>query len=439
VPAGRLERLARIGWVAGEMALGGAAEGLRRVSGRRPQAGSALLSGANGRRLARRLSSMRGAAMKLGQLLSLEAEDLLPPEVAEALSVLRDAGDAMPPTQLRRVLGGTWGRGWEQRFRRFDDEPIAAASIGQVHEAETLDGRCLALKIQYPGVARSVDADVDNLAAALRLARILPSHVDFSPLLAEAKRQLRREADYRLEAASLRRYRELIADEPRLVVPQVHDDLSSARILAMDRLWGVPLEDLRGDDHDQAARDAAAEQLLRLLLREFFEFRFAQTDPNFANYLLLPDGRIGLLALGAAHEIPVELSRDYARLFRAAVDDDRSALRDAARDIGFVGEEDGEAQVEALLDLVLLATEPFRQRGVYDFRASDLPARARAASVDLVFDHGFWRPPPSATLFLQRKLGGTMLLCVRIGARVDAHRLFEDAVSGAPKGSATAA
>lgn len=438
MPTGRAERLAQFGWLAGRMALGTAAEAVRRAGGAVAGAGHVALSGANARRLAESLASMRGAAMKLGQLLSLEADDLLPGEVADILGTLRDAGDAMPREQLEKVLRRAWGEGWRERFVDFDFEPIAAASIGQVHTATTRDGRELALKIQYPGVARSIDSDVDNLATALRLARVLPREIDFTPLLAEAKRQLREEADYETEAGHLRRYGALLADEPRVVVPAVHDDFSTKTILAMDRLYGVPLEDLSGAGYDDARRDETAALLLRLVLREFFEFHFVQSDPNFANYLLLRDGRVGLVDLGAGYAAPPALCRSYARLFGAALRDDRRGMAECAEEIGFVEPGDEAAAREALVDLIRLVTEPFRSDGPYDFAASDLPLRAREASMALVFERRFWRPPPPPTIFLQRKLGGTFLLCVRLRARVDARALLEAALAGAdlddPKG-----
>ncbi len=427
VPTSRVGRLARIGWMAGEFALGGVAERARRVAGRgASEAASVFLTGANATRLAQRLARMRGAAMKLGQLLSLEGEDTLPPEFAEALAVLRASADTMPPTQVRRVLGREYHKGWEQRFRHFDFEPIAAASIGQVHAAVAADGRELALKIQYPGVARSIDSDVDNLAAVLRMSRILPVDLDVSGLIEEAKRQLRREADYLAEAESLRHYAELVRDEPRVFVPRVHDDFTTSRILAMERVRGLPIEDLRGVEHPQELRDGAGEVLQRLLFRELFEFHFMQTDPNFANYLLEPEtGRIALLDLGAAREIDVELSRLYARLFRAAMNEDSRALREVASEIGFVPADARPDQVEGLLDLILLVCEPLRKGGVYDFGASDLALRAREAGFELAFQRGFLHAPPPATIFLHRKLAGTFFLCARIRARVDARALLE--------------
>jgi predicted unusual protein kinase regulating ubiquinone biosynthesis (AarF/ABC1/UbiB family) len=410
------------------MALGAAAEGARRLGRAEVSRGHVLLTAANARRLAGSLSSMRGAAMKLGQLLSLESEDFLPPEAALALANLRDAADAMPSSQLHAVLREAWGPGWEGHFRSFDFEPIAAASIGQVHTATTIDGRELALKIQYPGVARSIDSDVDNLATALRMARILPGEIDFGPLIEEAKRQLRDEADYETEAGHLRRYAALLADEPEVVVPDVHEDLSTSSILAMDRLHGVPLEDLCSPEYSDAERNRAAALLLRLVLREFFEFHFVQSDPNFANYLLLRDGRIGLIDLGAGYAAPPALCRDYTDLFRACAEDDHQAQRAIATQIGFLGPSDGAGASQAMIDLISLATEPFRHEGLYDFGLSDLPARAREGSMALVFEHGFWRPPPPETLFLQRKLGGTFLLCTRLRARVDARALLEEAL-----------
>ncbi len=430
VPAGRIERLARFGWMAGEIALGGVAEGVRRVTGGESDARNLLLTGANAKRLARRLSSMRGAAMKLGQLLSLEGEDLLPAEVAQALSVLRADGDGMPAAQLHRVLGHAFGKGWEDRFQKFDHEPIAAASIGQVHRAVTRDGREIVLKIQYPGVARSIHSDVDNLATALRLTRLLPGEIELDEVLAEAKRQLKREADYLAEAESLERYGELLSSAEDFVVPAVHGDLTTHRVLAMDHVRGLPLEDVCGAEHPQERRDRVATALLGLLLRELFEFRFVQTDPNFANYLWLPEQeKIGLLDLGAAREVDPELARNYARLCRAGMLGDRAEMRDVAFAMGLLNGSPSRAQQEAFVDFMMLPSEPFRHRGRYDFRRSDIPVRAREAAAELALRHGFMQPPPPDVLFLQRKLGGSFLLCARLGARVEVRELLEQALS----------
>ena len=427
--------MARLGLLAAELAAGGIYEGARRALGAGSAAtnvASALLSPANAQRLTRRLSQMRGAAMKLGQLLSLESADIVPPEFAEALAALRASADTMPPSQLRRALGRDYGQGWEARFERFDFEPIAAASIGQVHAARTTDGRELALKIQYPGIARSIDSDVDNVAALLHATRILPVEIDVSGIVAEAKQQLRQEADYQLEAASLRRYRELVADEPAVWVPRVHDDLTTKRILAMDFARGLPIEDLRDPATPQARRDAVGALLQRLLFREIFEFRYVQTDPNFANYLVEPEsGRLLLLDFGATREYEAAFVAHYADLCRAVTRDDRGGVLDAAIAIGYLRREDPEEQQRAAVDLMLLACEPLRHRGVYDFSETTLAARARDAGFDLAFRKGFLRAPPPETVFLHRKLVGTFLLCHRIRARVDVRALLEPLLGAA--------
>ena len=420
--------MARLGLLAAELAAGGIYEGARRAlgaGGAATNVASALLSPANAQRLTRRLSQMRGAAMKLGQLLSLESADIVPPEFAEALAALRASADTMPPSQLRRVLGREYGQGWQARFERFEFEPIAAASIGQVHAARTTDGRELALKIQYPGIARSIDSDVDNVAALLHATRILPVEIDVSGIVAEAKQQLRQEADYQLEAASLRRYRELVSDEPAVWVPRVHDDLTTKRILAMDFARGVPIEDLRDPATPQDRRDAVGALLQRLLFREIFEFRYVQTDPNFANYLVEPEtGRLLLLDFGATREYEAAFVTHYADLCRAVMRDDRGGVLDAAIAIGYLRREDPEEQQRAAVDLMLMVCEPLRHRGVYDFAETTLAARARDAGFDLAFRQGFLRAPPAETVFLHRKLVGTFLLCHRIRARVDVRALL---------------
>ncbi len=296
-----------------------------------------------------------------------------------------------------------------------------------MHRAVTLEGRELALKIQYPGVSRSIASDVDNLAATLRISRILPRDVDLRELIAEVKRQLRQEVDYRVEAEHLQRYAALLADQSCFRVPGVYEEFTTARVLAMDRLIGLPIEDLCGPEHSQERRDRVGASLFRLLLRELFGYRFVQTDPNLANYLWLPESeQVGLVDLGAAREISERLSRLYAELCRAALHGDRRELDCVAEQMGFVPPGEPPERRKAVIDFVALGCEPFAADGSYDFGASDLPARAREAATRLAFRDGFRKPPPPETLFVQRKLGGTFLQCARLGARFDARSILEE-------------
>ncbi len=362
--------------------------------------------------------------MKLGQLVSLQGEDILPREFAQALAVLRAQATPMPPQQLRGVLGREYGKGWERRFSTFDYEPIAAASIGQVHRATTLDGRDLALKIQYPGVARSITSDIDNVAALLRLFNLLPLDLDVTAIAAEAKRQLAQEADYISESRFLERYARLVADEPALLVPRVHWDLTTPRVMAMDFVEGQSLELL--DNAPQAQRDAVGALLERLLFRELFEFRVMQTDPNFANYLYQPaTGRVALLDFGATQRFDSTFVAHYARITRGVINGDRGTVAREATQIGYAAAGDSPERTKAVVDVIFLVCEPLRHLGRYDFPKSDLPSRVRALGLDLALRRGLLRSPPPETIFLHRKLVGSFLLLARIGARVDARALVQ--------------
>ncbi|HSN22253.1 MAG TPA: AarF/ABC1/UbiB kinase family protein [Usitatibacter sp.] len=433
IPQTRLGRLARIGLAAGELAVGAAAQGLKRIArGEAPDFAGALLSATNAQRLAQRLARLRGAAMKLGQLLSLQGEDFLPPEFVQALAVLRSQAAPMPVEQVRRMLGREYGKGWEKRFARFDWEPVAAASIGQVHRAVARDGRDLALKIQYPGVGRSIASDVDNVAVLLRLFNLLPLDIDVAATAQEAKRQLAQEADYESEGRFLESYAKLVADEPSLVMPRVHWDLTTPRIMAMDYMQGEPLESVR--EEPPRKRDAIGTLLERLMFRELFEFRVMQTDPNFANYLYQPDtGRVVLLDFGATRRFDEDFVASYARITRAVIDGNRARVAREAVRIGYATAEDAPERVQAAVDVIFLVCEPLRKKGPYDFPASNLPARVRDLGYDLAIRRGLVRAPPPPTIFLHRKLVGSFLLLARIGARVDARALVLDCLRKAPR------
>lgn len=423
IPSGRLSRFGRFGRIAGGVAGGMVAEGARRLAaGERPRVNDLLLTPANATRVADQLSQLRGAAMKLGQMISLDAGDILPPELTHILARLRENAHHMPPAQLDRVLAAEWGRDWRRRFRHFQAHPIAAASIGQVHRAELPDGRTLAIKVQYPGVADSIGSDVDNVATLLRVSGLLPRELDVRPLLAEAKRQLHEEADYARELAMLERYRTLIGDDPAFLVPAAEPALSTGRVLAMEFVPGVPIETLENADAD--VRDRAAASLVRLVLRELFDWGVMQTDPNFANYRWQPSedgaaGRLVLLDFGAAREILPETRAGYHRLLMAGLDGNRDAVREAAVAVGFLGTAAAERHrtiVDRMIDVIL--TELDRE-GPFDFGDRAFLQVIREEAMVMAQDRATWHLPPADTLFVQRKISGSALLCARLKARAD--------------------
>jgi predicted unusual protein kinase regulating ubiquinone biosynthesis (AarF/ABC1/UbiB family) len=424
VPAGRFARMARLGSLATGVAGGMIAEGARQLAqGNRPKVSDLLLTPANAKRVADELARLRGAAMKVGQLLSMDAGDMLPAELTEILSRLRSDAKPMPLSQLAKVLDDNWGKGWNTRFQQFSFQPLAAASIGQVHSAHTKDGRHLALKIQYPGVRESISSDVDNVAALLRISGLIPKGIDYQPLLEEAKQQLHQEADYLQEAAYIRRYQGLLADSPEFALTAVHDDFTTVNILAMTHIGGVPIESLAHAPQEE--RDRVMHLLLGLLFREIFSFRLVQTDPNFANYRYDREAQqLILLDFGATREYPESIAEGYRQVMQGAVQRDRTMMDAGAAQIGFFQAFIKPEQRAAVLDLFEQACEPLRWKGVYDFGTSSLASRIRDAGMALSMEQDYWHTPPADALFLHRKLGGLYLLAAKLRARADVGGLF---------------
>ena len=419
VPSSRLSRLAGFGRLAGGIAgnvIGGGAREM--IKGQKPDLPSLLLTPANAKRLADELARLRGAAMKLGQLISMDGGEVLPRELADILARLRAEADPMPEKQLNAALEAGWGPGWEGQFQRFDRTPIAAASIGQVHRAVALDGRDLAIKVQYPGVAASIDADVDNVATLVKLSGLLPAGFAVEPLLAEAKRQLHEEADYAREGAMLARFGALAADWPDVVVPALAGDLSRPTILAMGHVKGVAID--KAAALPQATRDRLMTLMLRILMAELFDWRLMQTDPNFANYRYdLNSGRLVLLDFGAARVVPDHISDGYRALLASGLAGDDAALLRAMADIGILPPAAPATMQETILAMARDGFAPLRMAGPFDFGAGGLASNLKDQSQTLIGQRDHFTAPPPDVLFIQRKIAGMYLLAARLKARVD--------------------
>ncbi len=431
MPTGRLARLGGFGRLAGGVAGGMLAEGARRLAqGERPRMGDLVLTPANAARVADRLSHLRGAAMKLGQMISMDAGDVLPPELSAILARLRNQGYRMPPQQLDQVLAREWGRDWRRRFRHFEAAPVAAASIGQVHRATLPDGRRLAIKVQYPGVAESIDSDVDNVATLLRVSGLLPRGLDIAPLLDEAKRQLAEEADYTREGEQMRTYAARLDGDARYVVPTLEPELTTRHVLAMSFVEGQAIETLEGAS--QEARDAAMIALVTLVLRELFEFGVMQTDPNFANYRWQADsGALVLLDFGATRAVPAETADAYRRLIEAGLARDRDMIREVAVETGFIGVEAARAHRGAVDRIIAAIDAALNRPGAFDFGDRAFVPVVREEAKAMIADRDTWHVPHVETLFVQRKVSGTALLAARLKARVDVRGLAAAAIGRA--------
>ncbi len=428
VPTTRAGRFGRMAQLAGGIASGMVAEGARQLrSGKRPRAKDMLLTPANARRLSEQLATMRGAAMKVGQMLSMDGGEFLPPELTEILARLRSDAKYMPPEQLQQALVQAYGEDWESLLYGFETQPLAAASIGQVHKAFSPDGREIVLKIQYPGVAQSIDSDVDNIAGLLRLTGLLPDNFDIQPLLEDAKTQLQAETDYEQEAKHLQAFAKHLRDDERFLLPEVIPALLRPTVLPMTYISGVPIETLA--EKPQQERNRVMSALFELFFRELLQLKLVQTDPNFANYRYRPSsGQIILLDFGATRRFKAAFVKTYKGLAAVAVELDVDGIIAAAERLGYVMGAEGTEYRAMMEEGLVLALEPLGHDKPFDFAGSDLSQRLAELGEGITRYREFWHAPPMDVMYVQRKLGGLFLLATRVRAKVNVHRLLHAAL-----------
>lgn len=433
VPASRLGRIWQFGGLATSMALGAVGETFRRATGGSTD-GSVMLSEANMTRLVAKLSKMRGAALKLGQMMSFQDSKMLPPAINAVLQRVQDSADYMPPSQRDKVMASSLGPDWKKLFSSFDDVPIAAASIGQVHKATLAsNGRKVAVKVQYPGVRSSITSDLNNISLLLTAGRLLPKGLYLDKTIANAQTELAWECDYIREAECGERFAGLVKDEQSIfTVPKVFKEASGKEVLTAEYMSGVGVTKIK--DLSQSERDWIGSNILRLCLRELMEWRFMQTDPNWTNFLYnRQQKKLELLDFGASREYPEKFVKPYVELLIAASKKDRAVCRDKSIELGYLTGVESQAMLNAHVDSVLTLAEPFmedaelEEDGTYDFRDQTITDRVRA-NIGLMVRERL-APPPEETYSLHRKLSGAFLLCARLGSRIRTREMFTDAVA----------
>jgi predicted unusual protein kinase regulating ubiquinone biosynthesis (AarF/ABC1/UbiB family) len=280
------------------------------------------------------LGTMKGVLMKLGQMASY-VDDGLSPAVRRTLSRLQDSVPPMSPELAAGVVTEELGVPPERAFARWDPEPIAAASIGQVHRAMTRDGRAVAVKVQYPGIAESMAADLDNVALLRRMLRITAPSQDVNALIAELRDRILEELDYRREADNQRRMAEFYDGHPTIHVPQIIGELSARRVVTSELSGGARFAELT--TWSQAERDLAAETIYRFVFRSLYEAHAFNGDPHPGNYLFHGGGRVTFLDFGLVkHFTGDELRPLIAMVRNLCVDNDPEAFRRAMEEAGFL-------------------------------------------------------------------------------------------------------
>ncbi|XP_037761496.1 atypical kinase COQ8A, mitochondrial [Chelonia mydas] len=432
VPATRLGRLANFGGLAVSVGIGVLVEAAKKsfrtetvVKGEPSRSSSgALLSEANAERIVRTLCKVRGAALKLGQMLSIQDDALINPALQKIFERVRHSADFMPTKQMMGVLNSELGPDWRRRLAWFEERPFAAASIGQVHLAQLLDGRNVAMKIQYPGIAQSINSDVRNLISLLSLSNALPEGLFPEHAIEVMSRELALECDYKREAACATRFQQLLQEDPVFYVPSVISELSTQRVLTTELVPGFPLDQAQG--LDQETRNRICSSILDLCVRELFHYRYMQTDPNWSNFFYDPhSGKVALLDFGATRSFDKAFTDQYIEIIKAAAEGDRAGVLQGSIMLRFLTGYETQAMKDAHVDAVMILGEAFAADSPFDFGAQNTTHRIHAL-LPIMLQHRLI-PPPEETYSLHRKMAGSFLICARLGARIPCRPIFRQA------------
>jgi predicted unusual protein kinase regulating ubiquinone biosynthesis (AarF/ABC1/UbiB family) len=339
IPKSRVRRTAKIGGLAAGQALRQAStvatNVVRSKEGREAALEKRNLEAAE--QIVTALGTMKGAAMKVGQVLSFLDTGLIPPEHRDEfqrkLARLRDAAPTVTSKEMRKVIEQELDEPLSDSFAEFDEEPIAAASIGQVYRAQLPDGRDVAVKVQYPGVAAAVRADLQNLGMILRLAKRIAPGLDPKTVGEEIRHRIEEELDYELEAQNQRTLARLYREHPFIVVPGVVTSLSRERVLVTEFVEGIGFEEIKG--YSQADRDRVGEILFRFYFGCMYRHHQFSGDPHPGNSMLLADGRLAFFDFGLFKRMPagaVELEMEIAR---AVIEGDTETIMRLGTEVGF--------------------------------------------------------------------------------------------------------
>jgi len=426
VPSTRFSRMLNYGALAAGLSAGALNEAVKVQLGLQSGAlieGNVVLTEANMERIVETLCKVRGAALKLGQMLSIQDNNFIPAQVQHIFDRVRSNADFMPKWQIQEMMAAELGENWQDKFETFDVKPFAAASIGQVHQAVTKDGQTVALKIQYPGVAESIDSDVDALLSILAFSKILPEGLFLEEAATVARKELSWEVDYYREAECAMKFKELLKDEEEYFIAQYFPEVSSKKVLATELIQGVPLDAVA--EMDQETRNKVAHSVLKLCLKELFELKLMQTDPNWSNFLYNKEtDQLCLLDFGATREYASNFVDNYIEVIHSAATDNREGVSNGLTALGFQTGYETQAFIDANVDAVTILGEPFRVNEPFDFSQQDITNKIRDL-IPVMMRHRL-TPPPEESYSLHRKLSGAFLLSTKLKAKINCYDLFHE-------------
>jgi predicted unusual protein kinase regulating ubiquinone biosynthesis (AarF/ABC1/UbiB family) len=384
----------------------------------------------NAVRIVERSQELKGTFLKLMQMLSMR-HDLLPPEVLDILSVVQSDVPPMPFDMIRAQIVRELGKPPEKLFAALDEQAFAAASLGQVHRGRLKSGEKIVVKIQYPGVEDTVAQDLKNVKMLLHtftlIARdVLRQQVDVEEVYHELDERLGEELDYENEARNTARFLEMFGDDEEILIPEVHLDLTSRRVLTLSYVDGYKLADILAPGIDQELKDWVAIKYFRTLWRQVFEFGTLHTDPHPGNYLVTFHPKLAILDFGSIRIFPEDIRRAYLALARGLLDRDRARMGQALLTLGFIGPDDDPEPMIQMLDVIF---EPAFHDRPYDPREYNSVERAMSAAA-IKFEHRVFRSPGHA-VFLTRALVGLDSYLQQFGTVTNYHRLFASCIEQA--------
>jgi predicted unusual protein kinase regulating ubiquinone biosynthesis (AarF/ABC1/UbiB family) len=388
----------------------------------------------NARRVVEGSKQLRGAFMKLVQMLSMR-EDLLP---GEALDILRTTQASVPPMDYRliaRQIRHELAKSPEQLFASFDTEAFAAASLGQVHRARLKNGEEVAVKIQYPGVDATVEQDLRNLRLLLRTLQTIASDVmrqkiDTKTIYAELQERLREELDYVNEARNIDEFRRLLGNDDTILIPRVIKSLSTRRVLTMTYLDGYRLADVFGETADFELRTWVARKYYELVWRQILEFGVLHTDPQPGNYLVTWHPKLGVLDFGSVRHFSDAVRKASLQLAQAILEHDDQSVAAALLKLGYI---DREQDPAPMVQIIYILFEPVITDRMY--HPDEFDAVGKAAMVgELAFEHKLYKSPRHS-IFLLRALIGLDGIMKGLGVKMNYCALFRDCVRSASQAS----
>jgi len=384
---------------------------------KRPNLKSALISKKNVTATVDTLKNLRGAAMKFGQLLSLDETVILSPDLAAIFAQLQSSGYSMTPSQLKKVLNHNWGDDWLKHFKYFDVRPFAAASIGQVHKATLKSGEVVAIKVQFPGVKQSIDSDLATLKFIMKTSGMLPENFPLEHYLSQCGDLLKRETNYELEAENINLFSGFLNGSKVIHVPKVYNKLSTDQTLTMSFLEGRELSNIM--EFDQSARDEISLNLIELLFNEIFNFKMVQTDPNLANFLLTRGGKsICILDFGACCRVSEDTYRLYKELLSVALSLDLNCIKSFLQEKNFIPQETSMAGTKFLENIISVTINELSKDETFDFQKSKVFQLIVQENLNLYFDLIPSSVLGSDFIFIQRKIFGLILFFRSIGTKL---------------------